>query len=530
MCPCTYVTCRAVRALGSRTQGRREPARLLSIVPLGNTAPGLRLRRALIVVAALVLTCGAAAPASAATRLVAPAGSDAGNCTNAPCASLGHAYAVARSGDVVRVAPGVYGEQRVRNGSKSVTFKGGPGVILRQMSSDANNVTYNGINVDAAGRKTTNSAFGVSGDNTTVKNARIGNLTDEKAMLATGANITIDNVLFHDAVLTSAGQDQDVHMECLYAIGVPGFTIRNSTFRDCAIMDILFTYGSWWSPKPPAYGNVTIENNVFSHPEDDAGTSWHYYGLYIGWIGPAEGGSPMSGWLVRNNTFENDVAIAPDRGTNGTRWVNNIGKWDCKPGIAYSHNVGKRCSGTDKAVKPASSTANRSAAAALGWVNPGLNDFRLRRSSPAINAGDPNDAPRLDREGLVRDSRPDAGAHEFGARPAGEFVPVTGQRRLFRRVRLSRHVICKRPGGRCAKVAKLRIAVRDPARVVVRVQRLKGGKRKLVRRIRTNVATRRTIKLRARGMKRGRYRIVVHATNTAGASSRPRGFKLRVRR
>jgi hypothetical protein len=380
-------------------------------VPPGNTAPGLRLCRALIAVAALVVMCGAAAPASAATRLVAPVGSDSGDCTAVPCASLEHAYAVAGSGDVVSVAAGVYGEQHIPNGTKSVTFRGGPGVILRQMSSDASNVTYDGINVDAAGRKTTNSAFGVSGDNTTVRNAHIGNLTDEKAMLATGANITIDNVLFHDAVLTPAGQDQDVHMECLYAIGVPNMTIRNSTFRDCAIMDILFTYGSWWSPQPPAYGNVTLENNVFAHSEDKSNTSWHYYGVYIGWIGPNQAGDPMRGWVVRNNTFENEVAIAPDAGANGTRWVNNIGSWDCKPGITFSHNVGTKCSASDKAVSPAASSSTQ--AAPMGWVSPSTYDFHLRSTSPAVDAGDPNDFPAKDRDGRTRTGTPEAGAYEF---------------------------------------------------------------------------------------------------------------------
>ena len=82
-------------------------------------------------------------------------------------------------------------------------------------------------------------------------------------MLATGAGLTVDNVDFHDAIYRTDG----THMECLYAIGVPGFTLRNSSFRDCAVMDVFFTYGSWWSPLPPAYGNVTIENNVFAHPE-----------------------------------------------------------------------------------------------------------------------------------------------------------------------------------------------------------------------------------------------------------------------
>ena len=69
----------------------------------------------------------------------------------------------------------------------------------------------------------------------TVKNASLGNVADEKAMLATGANHTVDNVIFHDAIYRTDG----VHMECLYAIGVPGFTLRNSFFRDCAVMDVL---------------------------------------------------------------------------------------------------------------------------------------------------------------------------------------------------------------------------------------------------------------------------------------------------
>ena len=47
---------------------------------------------------------------------------------------------------------------------------------------------------------------------------------DEKAMLATGANHTVDNVVFHDAIFRTEG----THMECLYAIGVPGFTLRNA--------------------------------------------------------------------------------------------------------------------------------------------------------------------------------------------------------------------------------------------------------------------------------------------------------------
>jgi hypothetical protein len=487
-------------------------------------ALGSWLRRVLVTTA-LVVLCGAAPPAMAATRLVAPAGSDSGNCTAAPCASLGYAYKQAGSGDVVTVAPGVYGEQHVPDGSKSVTFNGGPGVILRQMSSDASNVTYDGINVNANGQKTTGSAFGLSGDNSTVRNARIGNVVDEKGMLASGENLTIDNVVFHDAVLKTNG----VHMECVYAIVVPGFTIRNSTFRDCAIMDLFFTYGNWWNPLPPAYGNVTIENNVFGHSEDDNNSSWHYYGLYIASIGPNGTADPMSGWVVRNNTFENEAAISPDRGSNGTRWVNNLGNWECKSGIAFSHNVGKKCSGTDKQVSPASSTST--VMAALGWLNPGLQDFHLKPGSPAINAGDPNDAPALDREGLVRDAQPDAGAHEFGAVPS-QGLPATpiGGKRLFKRARLRPHVICKRKRRHCPKVAKLRLAVRRPARMTLRVKRIgRGAKRTKTRTNRFNVAAGRTLRIRARSLPRGLYRVSVVAASAAGAKSKPRSFRLRVR-
>ena len=399
------------------------------------------------------------------------------------------------------------------------------------MSSDADNVVYDGINVDANAQHTTGSAFGVGGDGTVVKNASIGNVTDEKAMLATGSNITIDNVLFHDAVLTPAGQSRDVHMECVYAIGVPGFTIRNSTFRDCAIMDLFFTYGGWWTPQPPAYGNVTIENNVFGHSEDDDNTSWHYYGLYIASIGPNGTADPMSGWVVRNNTFEQSALIAPDRGSNGTRWVGNLGDWDCTPGIAYSHNVGLKCGSTDKAVSPNSSSAG--VVAPLGWVNPGLSDFRLKAGSPAIGAADPSDHPALDHDGLARDGQPDAGAHEFGAKPPGgtqPFIPRGRGGPLVRSARLRARVICRRPTRRCPRATSVRLRVAEPARVVMRLQRLhKGRKARTVRSVRRNVTTSASLRIRARGLRRGRYRAVLVATNGAGAKSTPRVFKLRVR-
>jgi hypothetical protein len=315
---------------------------------------------------------------------------------------------VAAAGDVVSVAAGTYPSQTVPSGSKAVTFRGTSGTILRQMINDASNVTYDSINVDAGGAHTSGAAFELGGSNVTVKNASLGNVTDEKVMLATGSGHTVDNVTFHDAIYRTDG----VHMECLYAIVVPNFKLRNSFFRDCAVMDVFFTHGTWWNPKPPAYGNITIENNVFSHPERENNGGWHYYSLYVADTGPnGSGGDPMNGWVVRNNTFESPAFISSSGGSNGTRWVGNVGSWDCKSGIIYRYNVGDTCGGSGKSVSPSSSSASQTAP--FGWVNPAAYNFHLTASSVAINAGDPNDAPATDREGKPRNGTPDAGAYEF---------------------------------------------------------------------------------------------------------------------
>jgi hypothetical protein len=474
-------------------------------------------------IVALILVTASAA--SAATRAVAPVGADSGDCTLAPCASLHYAYGQSASGDVILVAPGSYGVQRVPSGSKAVTFRGGPGVVLRQMVNDASNVTYDGINVDAGRVQTDGAAFELGGSGVTVRNASLGNVVDEKVMLARNAGHTIDNVTFHDAIYRTDG----THMECLYAIGVPGFTLRNSTFRDCAVMDAFFTYGSWWTPKPPAYGNVTIENNVFGHSEMEDNSGWHYFGLYIAWIGPNGAADPMSGWTVRNNTFENPAMIAPDRGSDGSRWVGNLGSWDCKGGIAFRGNVGKACSAQDKGVSPASSS--RTTTAAFGWLDPASQDFRLKPGSPAINAAAADDAPALDRLGLSRDGSPDAGAYEFGAvAPGGGPTTGGGSGRLaIQFARLRPRTICVRPRRGCPAATRLRLGVSRQARVSVRMLRLrKGRKAKRVRAFSFGVANRRTRLIRARKLHHGRY-VVVLMAKQAGVQSKARRLKLRVR-
>ena len=248
----------------------------------------------------MLIACPAAA---AAVRLVAPAGVDAGSCLAAPCATLGYAYSQSAAGDTVTIAPGVYGRQVVPGGSKPVTFRGLPGNKLRQLDNSASNVTFDGVDVDAGFTTPNGAAFENHGDpggqNVVFRNGRIGNVTDQKGALLGGhsstapMNLVIDNVEFHDVIQRGA----EVHNECIFS-QTPGLTIRNSTFRNCATMDLFIVRGNWWGQPP--YGGVTLENNIFGHSVN--GSGWHYYSLY--WSNDA-----FENVRVVNNTFENAVIL-----------------------------------------------------------------------------------------------------------------------------------------------------------------------------------------------------------------------------
>jgi len=328
------------------------------------------------------------------------------------------AYTAASAGDTINLAAGVYPGQVLSGGSKAVTFRGRPSApagyaVLRQLQTANDNLTLDGLDIDANKQMLSNGHAlfeNGGGNNDTIENSRIGNVTDQKGALVDGDHLTFDNVTFHDVYQVTDG----VHNECIYAIGVPNFVARDNTFTNCATMDLFFKYGSWWSPQPPAYGNVTLENNVFGHSTN--GTGWHYYGLYIGDTGP-NSSTLMDHWTVRNNTFENDVMLGSN--ANTTRWDGNLGNWECITGITYNHNLGAKCGTTDQAVNPASSCGPPACptlrTAAFGWTDPAHGDFHLTPTSTAINNADPTDYPARDHDGIARPSgaAPDAGAYEY---------------------------------------------------------------------------------------------------------------------
>jgi hypothetical protein len=286
------------------------------------------------------------------------------------------------------------------------------------------NLTFDGLAIDAA-RAVLDGGDGAvleMGDahHGTFKNGSVGNVIDQKGAIMSGDFMTIDNVVFHDVFQQAEG----VHSECLF-IMVPDYLVmRNSIFKNCNTMDVNMSWPDYWQPPPPAYGHVTLENNVFGHSTD--GSGWHHYGLAIFATGPNEGVPPcargpraatyLDGWVVRHNTFENAVLVE-GCGIN-SRWVGNLGGgWDCLQGVTFRYNVGEDCSPLDFEVNPASSCAPPACTPAqwapYDWRDPPLWDFHLTATSIPIDKGDPDDHPPTDRDGNTRVGPPDAGAYEY---------------------------------------------------------------------------------------------------------------------
>lgn len=217
------------------------------------------------------------------------------------CDSFASAYSAAQSGDTILVKTGNYEKQffaggfggSQARGTKTLTFKGETGNSIRQIHIGSPNLTFDGINADARGAQLGGSdgaVFENGGEPFTFKNGSIGNVVDQKGSLVDGAGIVFDNVRFHDVLIRTEG----VHTECMFAAVPEAMIVRNSRFENCAVMDIFFVYPNWWSPQPPSYGNVVLENNWFGHPSPG-------YSLYVG---SGDNQTQMYGWKIRNNYVE----------------------------------------------------------------------------------------------------------------------------------------------------------------------------------------------------------------------------------
>jgi hypothetical protein len=486
--------------------------------------------RSLVVLARFAAVTAAAAavfaaPASAATRYVSPAGDDARACdAAAPCASLGRAYTVAQPGDAVVVAAGSYPKQRIprvdgRAGAAvTIAPAAGASVTLDGLNVAGDNVTVRGmrtgfLDLDGEGAPLKGvTIVGGSGPGIWIDTAQGLNIvggsygdnqdkpTVQFAPDPPSTDVTFDGVEFHDAVATNSS----VHMECIWAGGVQRFTVRNSLFRNCAYFDIFLTTFQGGDP-----ANVLLETNVFEQTYSWDGSEQPYGVNVANWV------QHMDGLTMRNNTFATDYIIQSPVVTN-TRVTGNVGAFrTCTNGVTYSHNVSSqtKCGPTDRVV------SNLLA----GFVNPKGHDWHLLPGAPEIDAGDPSDHPATDRDGKARVGPPDAGAQEFGTPPSAGAAPDSRRTRALTAASFSPRTICPTRRG-CRRTALARLTLAKAVTVRVTVQRLRGSKRTTVRRITRHAkAGALLVRVRAKGLKPGRYRVVVSAGSTR------KSFALRVR-
>ena len=213
-------------------------------------------------------------------------------------------------------------------------------------------------------------AFQNGGANSVFKNGRVGNVVDEKGLLSTAdcSGCVYDNVDFHDVRIATS----DVHNECMYSQS-PNVTIRNSSFVNCATMDIFFTRGTWWGQ--PYYGGFTVENNFFGKTFKFGGAV-HYYSVVWGDVG----GGVVDRATIRGNTFE--LPLASD-----SRFTNSVESCNT-PGVTLSGIVHQGC-GT--LPPPAAQCANGRDDDGDGSVD--LNDPGCSSSSDNSESPDPPTPP-----------------------------------------------------------------------------------------------------------------------------------------
>ena len=158
---------------------------------------------------------------------------------------------------------------------------GGGGVKLRKLDNYASNITFDRLDVDAGGGTPNGGVFENHGDPGGV-NVTVKQHPDRQRRRSEGRGAGRVDEHASDArrvrprhVPRRRAAHRRRPQRCVFS-ETPGLVIRNSSFRNCATMDLFVLRGDWWGQPP--YGSITLVNNVFGHSVNGGG--WHYYGLY----------------------------------------------------------------------------------------------------------------------------------------------------------------------------------------------------------------------------------------------------------
>jgi parallel beta-helix repeat protein len=205
--------------------------------------------------AVVVVAAGSALAASSATRFVSTSGTDAGDCTSAPCRTIGYAVGQANSGDTVSIAAGTYSESVAV--TKRLALVGHHATIDAAGKSTMLNGSpyYNGIVVLGPG------AAGTSIRGLTIQNAGLeGIFADMSSDLTIADNTLEHNDAFGPFHPLCAAQPDDCG-EALHLQSVTGSTVSGNLVQD-NVGGILLTDEEGPTAKNTIAGNTVLDNEL----------------------------------------------------------------------------------------------------------------------------------------------------------------------------------------------------------------------------------------------------------------------------
>src|SRR5262249_1543138 len=367
------------------------------------------------------------AGAASSDIFVSPAGSDANGCTQAqPCASFARAYALALPGDTVQIAAGNYPSQiipfdpakaggrvvfapapgasvrvaMIDFGQDQFGIRGPHGVVVRDME-----VTYlrawNGSD-DLVFQNVSGRHFDVfNSSNVSVLGGSYGPCqapADDPSCvirIAASSNVLVSGVSIHGITSTDLA---NYHVDGLFIRGSTGAVVRDSKFWGNMITNIRIQDQPGFVDQ-----NITLENNFFDASLQGDGSSRRWDAVDVD--------NPVSGLVVRNNSFAVDAGLQLTGTFSNARVVGNVMRYggNCEAGVTYTSNVFMPFSayGMQPGCGPSDTKVPT-----FGYVNAATLDFPLGDASPAIGAGAVGDCPADDIDGDSRSGRCDAGADQ----------------------------------------------------------------------------------------------------------------------
>jgi hypothetical protein len=366
-------------------------------------------RSTLMSCASVAVLFAAAGSAMAATAhiYVSPTGSDSNPGTQTkPVKTITRADALAGPGSTIHVAAGTYKVSAPSLGSVGIrTSKSGTATARIKFVSDVKwgakiVVSGTGITWDSKGSYVDIEGFDISG-------------TGRHGILAAGRDLGIRNNFIHDLTISggcngSGGAAIDTYGPVGNVV-IDRNVVRNIGYKmigKCNTVQGIYI----------ANANNVVTNNIVSGVAAVGIQQWH---------------GATSSTIVNNTTFKNKMGILLGQGDSGTTTgsannyvANNIVYDNTTYGIIeggkmggnnkYVNNLVTK-SGTNMKVKGTVTGTISSDPLFVSYSATGTGNYKLSKSSPAIDRGNATKAPKVDFDGVARPrgAAIDIGAYEY---------------------------------------------------------------------------------------------------------------------